>query len=746
MKKRLISLLLVLVLMLGVIPGEGLATDDTDTNISENTEPENTESEDPTPEEDTPDVPEIIMVNSTTLSSVIETENDTVTVKWEAIEGASGYRIYRKEGSEDYQYVCAVSDTEYVDPNVKEGKTYTYCIKTILTVGEKNHYSAPSKELGTTLEWRPVIAEVNNVDGDLEIIWTPVEEAVSYQVYRSTDGNEYHFLEETTELRFLDTDIQTGTRYYYRLKAVYQRENKTFYSGLCEAVSSVGSRATTLTGIAETDNNTLTVSWNPESGATKYDIYRKTADGAFEYRGTSSGTSYADGGITWGETYTYCVHTIVTSGGKDYESPASDTCSHTALVRPVISDVDHNGTVLWGAVPGAVSYEVYRSSDGKNFTMLAEVTALTYTDASVVSGQNCYYKICAVYMENGERVVSGPSDIESAVTVLPTTITGCKTNAYGYNKLSWNEVKGVTKYRVYRKTATTSYIHLGDTTALSFTDKTPVGGETYIYLVRTIVTKDGSNYLSVYSNEWSHAGKAGPVISKVSRHKYGGLSVSWKSVANASGYYLFRSEDGKSYSTILKNTTATSYLDENVIGGTRYYYKVVAVLKDGTYTYASAPVQPPETVRDNVLAVAAGEVGVREDPLGSNKIKYNQWYYGWNAGGTEHPYCVVFVQWVFAHGDFDLPVLTASNSVIKGYAQNHGMWVTSDYQVGDIVLFNFDGDAYADHAGIVEKVVNGRVICIEGNTNVTGEMIDEGVHRKSRNPAYIVGAMRPDWP
>ena len=34
---------------------------------------------------------------------------------------------------------------------------------------------------------------------------------------------------------------------------------------------------------------------------------------------------------------------------------------------------------------------------------------------------------------------------------------------------------------------------------------------------------------------------------------------------------------------------------------------------------------------------------------------------------------------------------------------------------GDIIFFDYDYNGKSDHAGIVEKVVNGRVFTIEGN-------------------------------
>lgn len=49
---------------------------------------------------------------------------------------------------------------------------------------------------------------------------------------------------------------------------------------------------------------------------------------------------------------------------------------------------------------------------------------------------------------------------------------------------------------------------------------------------------------------------------------------------------------------------------------------------------------------DMVIATALAEVGVKESPKNSNKVKYNVWFYGKNQSAF---WCCTFVCWVFAH-------------------------------------------------------------------------------------------------
>ena len=147
------------------------------------------------------------------------------------------------------------------------------------------------------------------------------------------------------------------------------------------------------------------------------------------------------------------------------------------------------------------------------------------------------------------------------------------------------------------------------------------------------------------------------------------------------------------------------------------------------------------TGRD-VALLAATQVGISESPPNSNNVRYNTWYYGREVSGGSYPWCMVFVQWVFAQLGVALPQRTASCGALMRAAQMSGQWVTEDYRPGDVVIYDFPGGAATDHCGIVESVTDSGVVAIEGNTG-SGSDADGGqVQRRSRAWSVIVGAVR----
>lgn len=144
------------------------------------------------------------------------------------------------------------------------------------------------------------------------------------------------------------------------------------------------------------------------------------------------------------------------------------------------------------------------------------------------------------------------------------------------------------------------------------------------------------------------------------------------------------------------------------------------------------------------LAVAVGELGVTEQPRGSNCVKYNDWYYGRSVSGN-YPWCMAFVQWVFGQGDVKPPARTASCGTLMGAAKKRKQWVTGDYLPGDVLIYDFPGGAATDHCGICESFDGSCVTAIEGNTSVNDASNGGEVRRMRRDVSLVRGAWRPEY-
>ena len=143
-----------------------------------------------------------------------------------------------------------------------------------------------------------------------------------------------------------------------------------------------------------------------------------------------------------------------------------------------------------------------------------------------------------------------------------------------------------------------------------------------------------------------------------------------------------------------------------------------------------------------ILAVARGELGYKESPAGSNRTKY-----GAQFGLNGQPWCMLFIQWVFTQAGAEslLAARTASCGAFMRAAQSTGRWVTSGYQPGDVVIYDFPGGGATDHCGIVVTALTTGVRAIEGNTASGDDSNGGEVMERTRPLSVIVGAYRPHY-
>lgn len=101
-------------------------------------------------------------------------------------------------------------------------------------------------------------------------------------------------------------------------------------------------------------------------------------------------------------------------------------------------------------------------------------------------------------------------------------------------------------------------------------------------------------------------------------------------------------------------------------------------------------------------------------------------YWSW-YGFSEHvDWCACFVSWCANEcGYIDsgiIPKFAGCTSGGMAWFKEHGQWQERDYvpNPGDIIFFDWASNGLAgdaDYVGIVEKVENGRIYTIEGNSN-----------------------------
>ena len=170
------------------------------------------------------------------LAPTLTVSTDSATgcpkLKWNKVTLGDKYRLYRSEMKTGTYTVVKTTKTSssFLDTTAEPGKTYFYKVRALFTdpVSDEVFYSAYSNTVNDLCTLgKPEVTVSLNSSGDPVVRWDTMDGAVKYYVYRSTSKSSgfKHVKSAISARSFTDTTAATGTRYYYKVKAVHANTN-----------------------------------------------------------------------------------------------------------------------------------------------------------------------------------------------------------------------------------------------------------------------------------------------------------------------------------------------------------------------------------------------------------------------------------------------------------------------------------------------------------------------------------------
>lgn len=287
---------------------------------------------------------------------------DGIRISWTAVDGAVRYGVYRKTGAEEFSLVGSTGDLSFVDQTAVTGTKYFYKVHAYNDAGDyskslsKGIVAQPASSTALTA---PAITLTNGGDGII-VRWTSEPGAVEYRVYRRTDFfGEYELLKTTSGVSFTDHTAVSGTKYFYKVRAVDGEGN--FLSsrafGLAATFDGTAEQEFSFEINATNMRNGISLNWPVFEGASAYQIARKVVgESAYTALGTISGNSYLDAAVEPGVKYSYQVSAIENNATV---AVAAETISRTVFFGSYEQDnVTENGSE-------AIEWIVLDVQDGK---------------------------------------------------------------------------------------------------------------------------------------------------------------------------------------------------------------------------------------------------------------------------------------------------------------------------------------------------------------------------------------------
>ncbi|MBQ8028639.1 MAG: fibronectin type III domain-containing protein, partial [Clostridia bacterium] len=166
----------------------------------------------------------------------------TITLKWNKVTGADGYRVYKYNSkTKKYEKLKDVTKNTLKISKLKAGTAYKYKVKAY-TKDDGTIWGDSSKVFETATKCKtPSITKLTTTKDKASFTWSNVSGESGYQVYYSTkkdSGYKKVTSYKTNVVKGSKTKLKSGKKYYFKVRAYKKTASGTVYSSW-SAVKSV---------------------------------------------------------------------------------------------------------------------------------------------------------------------------------------------------------------------------------------------------------------------------------------------------------------------------------------------------------------------------------------------------------------------------------------------------------------------------------------------------------------------------
>lgn len=309
--------------------------------------------------------------------------------------------------------------------------------------------------------------------------------------------------------------------------------------------------------------------------------------------------SYNDGTTTVGNNYCYRVKAVNAGGESGY---SNESCVSRALPKPAApsglsatavssSQID----LTWSDnADNETGFELERSSDGNNFSKLADIpaNATSYSNTSLPTLTKFWYRILAKNAIGS----SGFSNVAEATTFdvppgAPTSLTA-KTISSSQINLSWkDQATNEARFELERSTDGASFSKIADIEANTTTNaNTGLQPATkYWYRVRSVNGSGPSGFSNIADATTLDVEPNAPGRLSATAVSHDQINLEWEDVSgNETGFQIERSTNGTTFTKIADlAANVKSYQNKDLSSETKYYYRIRAVNAIGPSAYSN---------------------------------------------------------------------------------------------------------------------------------------------------------------
>ena len=529
--------------------------------------------------------------------------DDTITVTWGAVQGATGYQLNCSVNGEPSTQVADTAGTTFAYKGASPGNTYSFKVRAT------NKYTkgpfSPAKSITGPLT-APEITSLTLKDYTITVTWSAVQGATGYQLNCSVNGEPSTQVADTAGTTFAYKGASSGSTYSFKVRATTK-----YTKGPFSPVKSITGPLTApeITSLTLKDD-TILVTWGAVQGATGYQL-NCSVNGkpSTPVAADTAGTSFAYKGAIPGSMYSFKVRatnqhtkgpfslaksivvpltapeiTEIAEGGPSAtfsrDTPSVSLTPDGQMKIDTGLSVDLGGApgsinlyVQWTAVPGASEYELFCAVNDEPSTLVETTEKTTCVYKGAQAGSMYSFQVRAI-----SKYAKGPfSEISHFSVPLATPSILRAYIDKNFLSIMWSPVNGATKYEVWQSVNDGQWACLAsienDTMYSSAHIQT---GNKYSYMIWAL----NKYAVSEFSDPVLLYALAQPSDLEVELTPEANARITWAPVPGATEYHVFKKVNNAHFYQLL-STVNPNVLDSNLNLENTYTYKVRA------YTYNS---------------------------------------------------------------------------------------------------------------------------------------------------------------
>ncbi len=281
------------------------------------------------------------------------TYTNKVHVSWNAVLGATSYRVYRSTASDGtYYWQVTTTAISWDDTNVSPNTNYYYKVQAS-NADATTGFSTYNRGYSQLVEdpSPPVVSASTNNSSYIRVTWTSVPNATEYELYRAASGGSYSYVDDfgSSTLSYYDSSATAGVTYLYKVRAYVSGFGWTEYSGPAQGYRE--------TPVVSTGSITGTVA----SAITGYSLTGALVEitDTGHSATTSSSGYYSMSGVPSGTHTLRVSKSGYVTNTQSVSIPSGGTTTRNVNLAPVTSS-DHYTIVLsWGSSPPDLDAYLY---------------------------------------------------------------------------------------------------------------------------------------------------------------------------------------------------------------------------------------------------------------------------------------------------------------------------------------------------------------------------------------------------